>query len=186
MVICGFSLGAQVALTALSNPELQQQHEQPGKYRVAIIAPALNSHFVNSELACYPCNPIVKQTEVFLNRLDCPVKVSQTIARRRTKSEFSVRDIAGDGRLNCNSIAIRDITREVSRRHSVVSYGRSKCMSFKLAEMLNSTFEKSCSSQSEIAYELDGEKGKQEGEPSQAVISATVVSSPESDNEQSE
>lgn len=150
MVIGGYSLGAQVVLTAVSNPELHRQDDGLGKFRVVIFAPALNSEFIRADLMAYPYNPIVHQTEVFFNRADCAVKISESIARRRTNSNVSAWDWACTEEITGNLITIRDITCEVNKRHSVVNYGGSTSMNTKLAELLNDTFE-GCSSLCELS-----------------------------------
>ncbi len=141
MVLGGFSLGAQVVLKALSKPELQLQQDRFGKYRVAILAPALNPCYIQSDLIEYPQNPLVHRTEVFLNCDDHAVKLSQTIARRRTQSTLRLQDLAKRGEPGSHSIGICNITFEVNGRHSVVNYGRSASMNVKLASLLNATFE---------------------------------------------
>lgn len=141
LVLGGFSLGAQVVLTALSKPELQIVDGRCGKYRVALMAPALNAQFVQSDLSAYPQHPLVYQTDVFLNCDDHAVKVSEKIVRRQTQSRFTLQDLNCQGGMGCNSIKICNISREVKHRHSIINYGRSATMNIKLANLLNATFE---------------------------------------------
>jgi hypothetical protein len=164
MVLGGYSLGAQVVLTALSQPELQFQDNRAGKFRVAILAPALNPCFIQSDLIDYPQNPLVHQTEVFLNCDDCAVKLSEKIARRRTKSSFRLQDLAGSRGWGLNPITIRNITGEVTKRHSIVNYGRSPSVNCKLAMLLNATFAGGTSIPVTIGESVDMEVSETETE----------------------
>ena len=141
MVIGGFSLGAQVVLSAVSKPGLQVIDERPGKYRIAVFAPALNSEFIQSKLECFPYNPVVYPTYVFLNQNDLATKVSRSLARKSTRSDLSLRKLATTSPRAETSILIRDITCEVSRRHSIVNYGYSVSINVEMARLLNATFE---------------------------------------------
>ena len=141
IVIGGYSLGAQVVLSALSLPEFQTLNEHIGKFRVAIIAPALDADFIDGCLRGFPCIPSVHQTEVFVNERDCAIKMSKVIAHRRNKSDATLDDVAIVNSNLPNPIVVRDITCEVKKRHSIVNYGQSTTLNVKLAQLLGLTFE---------------------------------------------
>ncbi len=139
MVLGGFSLGAQVVLQAVSDPDLQLNGY--GQYRVAIFAPALNPSFVQSGLSQYPHNPIVERTEVFVNHDDRAVKVSQLIARKRTDSYVStLSQLAATSGFSFNVIHVNDITAEITNKHSIVKYSSSLILKGKLSELLSAPF----------------------------------------------
>ena len=140
MVLCGFSLGAQVVLSGLANPELQYT-PNVGRYKVALFAAALDSTHPRSDLTELPYNSIVEQTEVFVNRDDRAVKAAQWINRRRAPScTTTLRQLAGLGFNVPNRIHINDVTDQVSKRHSIVGYGLAPKTHRGLADLLFSFY----------------------------------------------
>lgn len=139
LVLGGFSLGAQVVLKGVANEELHDG--RPGKFRVAIFAPALNPNYTASELSHFASCPNVERTEVFKNRDDRAVKLSQLINRKRAKSYvYTLSQLAMTlGRSN-NRIRIVDITTEVTKKHSIVKYSKSPLLVQKLGNMLCEQF----------------------------------------------
>ncbi len=141
MILGGFSLGAQVVLTALSNPELQRRDHPGGKFRVAVFGHVLNPDFIRSELEMYPENPLVEHTDVFLNQEDRAVRLSHLIKRKTIRSSFTLEQLANSGEANGNSIMVRDITRETTKKHSISEYGHSPQLNQRLATVLDNLFE---------------------------------------------
>ncbi|MDE0934998.1 MAG: alpha/beta hydrolase [Mariniblastus sp.] len=138
MFLGGFSLGAQVVLSAMSEAEMQSAASKVGKYQVAFISPAINSEFSKASLAIYPQNSLVGHTDVFVSRDDCVVKVSEAITRRTNDSCFSIADLVGYQ--GGDSISVHDITCEVTRHHSIDNYGRSPAVISRVCESLNEVF----------------------------------------------
>lgn len=139
MVIGGFSLGAQIVMQGLSNPGLQNPIDPFGKFKIAVIAPALNPDYVSCGLLCYPCNPTVEQTDVFLNRDDRAVRAAQLIVRNRSNGCITtLEQLADQSASALNPVRIVDITSEVSKRHSIVKYAHSASLRNGLATMLSS------------------------------------------------
>ena len=140
MLLGGFSLGAQVVLSAMSEAELRTPSTtKAGQYQVAVIAPAINSDFSRASLAIYPQNSLVRHTDVFVSREDCAVKVSEAINRRTNSSGFNITDLVhyqGGA-----SVSVHDITCEVNRRHSIDNYGRSVSVVSRVCDLLNEVFE---------------------------------------------
>ena len=135
--IVGFSLGTQVILSAITCAQRQGECADLDKYRVALIAPALDPNFVRKRFSCLPNNQLVEQTDVFLNRHDRAIKAAQLIVRRRSRASItSLHELAGSSRPSANPIRIHDITREISKRHSVTSYVSSPTVRAGLAQML--------------------------------------------------
>jgi hypothetical protein len=141
MILGGFSLGAQVVLTALSKPELQDRDQRMGKFRVAFFGHVLNPDFIRTELEMYPDNPRVEHTDVFLNQEDRVVRLSHLIKRKTIRSNSTLEQLANSGQTNGNSIMVRDITRETSKKHSISEYGRSPQLNQRLAIVLDNLLE---------------------------------------------
>ncbi len=139
MLLGGFSLGAQVVLSAMSEAELRDPMIKSGQYQVAVIAPAINSEFSRASLAIYPQNSLVRHTDVFVNRDDCVVKVSEVINRRDNASCFNITDLANYQ--GGTSVSVHDITCEVTKRHSIDNYGRSVSVVSRVCDLLNEVFE---------------------------------------------
>ncbi len=139
MLLGGFSLGAQVVLSAMSEAELRTPSTKAGQYQVAVIAPAINSDFSRASLAIYPQNSLVRHTDVFVSREDCAVKVSEAINRRTNSSGFNITDLVDYQ--GGASVSVHDITCEVNRRHSIDNYGRSVSVVSRVCDLLNEVFE---------------------------------------------
>ncbi|MDB4373142.1 alpha/beta hydrolase, partial [Mariniblastus sp.] len=139
MLLGGFSLGAQVVLSAMSEAELRDMSSKTGQYQVAVMAPAINSEFSRASLAIYPQNTLVRHTDVFVSRDDCVVKVSEAINRRTNASCFNITDLSGYQ--GGESVSVHDITREVTRRHSIDNYGRSPSVVSRVCDLLNEVFQ---------------------------------------------
>ena len=139
MLLGGFSLGAQVVLSAMSEAELRTPSAKSGQYQVAVIAPAINSDFSRENLAVYPQNSLVRHTDVFVSREDCAVKVSEAINRRTNASCLNITDLVDYQ--GGASVSVHDITCEVTRRHSIDNYGRSVSVTSRFCDLLNEVFE---------------------------------------------
>jgi hypothetical protein len=140
MLLGGFSLGAQVVLSAMSEAELRTPSTtKAGQYQVAVIAPAINSDFSRASLAIYPQNSLVRHTDVFVSQEDCAVKVSEAINRRTNSSGFNITDLVDYQ--GGASVSVHDITCEVNRRHSIDNYGRSVSVVSRVCDLLNEVFE---------------------------------------------
>jgi len=139
MLLGGFSLGAQVVLSAMSEAELRTRSAKAGQYQVAVIAPAINSDFSRASLAIYPQNSLVRHTDVFVSQEDCAVKVSEAINRRTNSSGFNITDLVDYQ--GGASVSVHDITCEVNRRHSIDNYGRSVSVVSRVCDLLNEVFE---------------------------------------------
>ena len=139
MLLGGFSHGAQVVLSAMSEAELRTRSAKAGQYQVAVIAPAINSDFSRASLAIYPQNSLVRHTDVFVSREDCAVKVSEAINRRTNSSGFNITDLVDYQ--GGASVSVHDITCEVNRRHSIDNYGRSVSVVSRVCDLLKEVFE---------------------------------------------
>ena len=139
IVLGGFSLGAQVVLKAVADHGLHDG--RAGKYRVAVFAPALNPNYTASELSHFANCPNVERTDVFKNREDRAVKISQLINRKRSSSfVYTLSQLAQTYGQSNNRIRIVDITTEVTKKHSIVKYSKSPLLIRNLTDMLQEQF----------------------------------------------
>jgi hypothetical protein len=135
IVLGGFSLGAQVILQGVADPELQDG--RLGRYRIALFAPALDPNYVQCGLHAFPHSSIVESTDVFVNRNDRAIQMTQLIARRRTHAHVSyLEELAQCAGHTANLIRVHDITAEVTKKHSIVEYSDSMKLKCRLAETL--------------------------------------------------
>lgn len=135
LVIIGFSLGTQVVMSGATCSE--NQNTGYGRFRVALLAPALDPGFVQSEMRGFAQNSLVSETKVFINRCDRAIKAAQLIVRKRVRSSVTtLSDLARVSGSSPNPIKVFDITGEISRRHSVTRYVASSTFRSNIAQML--------------------------------------------------
>jgi esterase/lipase superfamily enzyme len=136
--ILGFSLGTQVTMSALNCLDLQDPNGRWGKYRVMLIAPALDPGFVRSELPRYPHTRIVEKTDVYRNRNDRAINAAQTIVRKKSRADVTtLRELAASNRASLNPIKVYDITNQIRKLHSITNYCAAHSVRTGLAQMLN-------------------------------------------------
>jgi len=126
MVLSGFSLGSQIILAGLSNRELTSTN-LPGRYQVALIAPALDPNFVCGSLTRLPGNGLIKRTEVVANDDDLAIKAAQKLAGKKCRQwlpEF--KRLARTSEFAINRIRIHTDENDISRRHSINNYYNSE------------------------------------------------------------
>ena len=141
MVLTGFSLGSQVILTGLTNCELGH-HNLPGRYQVALVAPALAPSYVcSSSLERLPENRLIRRTEVVANDDDLAIKVAQKIAAKTCREwlpEFH--KLACTSQFAINPIGLHVGEKDISRQHSTTNYYSSEKVRCIHNEMLDQVF----------------------------------------------
>jgi len=127
LILTGFSLGSQIILSALVDLEAREamdQEQKIGKYRVALITPALQPNDSLNSVASLPSNPVAAETVVFVNRKDSAIQAASIVAKATSQiPAVTLEQIAG--KYECgmvNSVTIEDITKNVSRCHSITKY----------------------------------------------------------------
>ena len=101
LVVFGYSLGVQVALSAFDSPLLDSRIGDPTQYRAAFAAPAINANFVAYNSLSSGYESPIKQTLVFTNRKDRAIRAAQAIIRRKNPTkEATVAGLSDSGRLN--------------------------------------------------------------------------------------
>jgi hypothetical protein len=139
IIVFGYSLGVQVALSAFDSPLLDAKSHCPSRYQVAFVAPAINADYIASHgLAMGELCPVDK-TFVFTNRKDRAIRAAQAIIRRKSPSEeATIEGLANAGKLNLCSVRSIDVFEEAGRFHSVERYTRSETLQNMLADLVNS------------------------------------------------
>ena len=146
VALVGFSLGAQVILSALDSMEEQQDNaccgqqgnNQTEKYRIAFIAPALDPSYACAVADRMVCSSITAQTRVFCNRSDRAVKALRIILRRECpEKSISFNRLVREQRLNLGQVKHVDLTAEAGFRHSIIRYSRTPSLCCELGLMLS-------------------------------------------------
>jgi len=151
VALVGFSLGAQVILSALDSMEEQRSNAycglgcpsfqtggMAGKYRVALIAPALDPAYACAVADRTVSSSLTSETRVFCNRSDRVIKALRIILRRECpKKSISFNKLACQQRLNVGQVLHVDLTGEAGFRHSIVRYSRTDSLCCKLGSLLS-------------------------------------------------
>ncbi len=139
LVVFGYSLGVQVALSAFDSPMLLHRNGDSTLYQVAFAAPAINADYVASHgLSVGGRSPIAK-TYVFTNRKDRAIRAAQAIIRRKSPSdEPTIAGLSNAGKLSLGSVTSMDVFEETGPFHSIERYTRSETLQNTMATLLNS------------------------------------------------
>lgn len=151
VALVGFSLGAQVILSALDSMEEQRSNAycglgcssfqtggMAGKYRVALIAPALDPAYACAVADRTVSSSLTSETRIFCNRSDRVIKALRIILRRECpKKSISFNKLACQQRLNVGQVLHVDLTGEAGFRHSIVRYSRTDSLCCKLGSLLS-------------------------------------------------
>jgi esterase/lipase superfamily enzyme len=159
VALVGFSLGAQVILSALDSMEEQQACSFDGwdwsrsqgclgcdsgyseKYKVALIAPALDPAYACAAADRTVCSSLVDQTRVFNNRSDRAVKALRVIIRRECpQKSISFKKLVDEQRLYLGQVKHVDLSSEVGHRHSIVRYSRTESLCCELGNLVSDIF----------------------------------------------
>jgi hypothetical protein len=144
MVLVGFSLGAQVFVTALDQPCLSQPVESlddRGKYRVAVIAPVLDGCASFRQSDRYPSGEAVLRAEVYQNSKDRAVRAARFIRRKQFPDcSTSIGELAARGNLPFGDVSVTELSNEMHKFHSVSVYARSCSVKTGLSQLLNEVY----------------------------------------------
>ncbi len=125
LLLMGYSLGAQVVLSALYSPELSLP-ETPETYDLVLIAPVFDCHFSSCGCVSVPDSRPVGRGFVFKNRSDRVVQ----LAARNCCRQCGIRDGSVGTLVNRKGplflkLSELDVGAEIANRHSVVNYSSS-------------------------------------------------------------
>ena len=126
LVLAGFSLGGQIVLSSLVQLEcLAANDPEPkfGKYRVALITPALKASDSLNSIASLPSNSVTMETVVFVNQKDVAIRAATVATKGSPEPAVTLEQVAQQP-ADCvtNPVVIEDITCNVSRLHSISRY----------------------------------------------------------------
>ncbi len=129
-ILIGYSLGAQVILSALNSTERPNQDpvvdtQTTNGFRVAILAAAFDCDFVRCRGCNYSFNDRVMQTLIFNNDTDLVVNASERICSKQLGTKFDTRCFLTSNCLNPGQTSVFDVACQVGKKHSVVRYTQS-------------------------------------------------------------
>ena len=141
IVLSAFSLGSQVVLAALGDPKIQTC-ANIGKYRVFLIAPALDGSFVSETSSREHNSDAVERSEIFNNSIDRALKASRFIGRKVSgkAGNLSISELAETERLPLAGVRLLDVANQVGRRHSVVRYSSRELIQNRIQNMLREAY----------------------------------------------
>lgn len=144
IILVGFSLGAQVIVTALDQPcvcEPVELSNNRGKYRVAVIAPVLDGGASSRQAKRYPNGEAVSRAEIFQNSKDRAVRLAGVIRRRQFPGQSkSIGALATGGNLPFGNVHVTELSSELCKYHAVSVYARSRAIKAGLSRMLNEVY----------------------------------------------
>ena len=137
MVVCGFSLGSQVVLTGLSRCH-QNQFQIPAdsRYKVALLAPAMDPGYVCPCLTQLIDNRLIQRTEVFYSQSDLAIRAAERIARKSCRTWIPVFQRLSKATNPINPVYVFDLTSSVEKRHSAYTYVESDSVQKSLRQMV--------------------------------------------------
>ncbi len=140
MVLCGFSLGAQVILAGLSDSELDAAEigsADLNRYKVALLAPALDPDFVWNCLPQIQHNMLIERTEVFVSLTDRAIKLAEKLASKTPRAWVAVfQELGQSSHDSANPVSLFDVTEDAGKRHLTESYASSSCVISRLNKMV--------------------------------------------------
>lgn len=145
LAIVGFSLGAQVVLSALEQMEPGKgcvfgDTNPRNKYNVALIAPATDPNYICGKVDCCAPSTIVRQSTVIVNDDDRAVKAMRFVIRHECpEARDNFCELAESNHLPLGKTEFFEISQEICRKHSIVRYTNSPTAQRAIAEVLNRT-----------------------------------------------
>ncbi len=140
LVLAGYSLGCQAFLTALEEPDLQFRCDASpdAGYQIALIAPALEGHYVSAQQWRQPLNHLVMKADIFDNSADRVLAGSRLLARAvAPRGNVSVQSLAANGNLPVQNISIFDLAASVGRNHALVVYTADPLIQTRVQQMVS-------------------------------------------------
>ena len=139
LIVFGYSLGAQVLLSAFDSPSLICRVSDPSCYQAIFAAPAINAQFVaNHSLRRNETPSIIERSVVFTNQKDRAIRAAQAIIRRQLPGEEStIEGLSSAGKIQIGQVSAVDLTDEAGRGHRVERYTRSDKLQRVVAEFVN-------------------------------------------------
>ena len=144
IVLVGFSLGAQVFVSALNQPCLQPptgSSDNRGGYRIAAIAPVLDGCATCRQVNQFPDGQAVVRAEIFRNSKDRAIRAAKIIRRKQCgDGNITIVDLARRGNLPFGSVDVVELSDTRRKVHRVSVYARSDSVKKGLSQMLNEVY----------------------------------------------
>lgn len=144
IILAGYSLGCQAFLIALEEmakcqplPLNTDGSPNSDKYRVCLIAPALEPCYVSQHRCPLAGAELVAQTDIFDNSADRALKCAKVLGWHVAPGGgTSIQVLACHGTLPISNITFFDLADAVGKRHSIVAYTAVPVVGCRLREMV--------------------------------------------------
>ena len=138
MTLVAFSLGAQIVLASLEEMEPQCDCEVTDeKYNVALIAPATDPTYVCNVINRNLDTSIVHKTIIVENKNDRAVRAMRVVLRRECPEARQIfSELAFEHHFPLAGLQLIEVTRELTRRHSIDRYTKAPAVKRAMIELL--------------------------------------------------
>lgn len=138
VTVIGYSLGAQIALSAM-----QQNHPLPvtGEhgYRVALIAPALDCDFTTRAASSPPVGSLIDRIEIFYNSTDRVLKFHDRICEKKFGRNYvPLQQFMQMQMMSLGQVYQCDVGNEVGKTHCIVRYSSSPTVQAEINRLIAS------------------------------------------------
>ncbi len=144
VALVGFSLGAQVVLSALEQMErgcdCDAAIDQKGKFNVALIAPATDPQYVCNVAGRNVRASVVSRSSIIINSDDRAVKAMRFVIRHECPEARD--DFAKLARCNCLPLGqtqFFEVSQEICRKHAIRRYTKSPTVKREMCAVLDRT-----------------------------------------------
>ena len=127
LTVIGYSLGTQVIVTAMREPTAEEAMNADRGYRLALIAPALDCDYSNRlGGCCLEFGSQVEHSQVFLNRCDRALKLSEMICRKKYgRHAIGFEDVVDSSLVSLGMVEKFEVGAETGKKHSINRYSES-------------------------------------------------------------
>ena len=137
LTIVGYSLGVQVVVSAVREPESVQIDTGKG-YRLALIAPALDCAYKDRIGCSASCGDRDDCTLVFFNQMDRATKLSEMVCRKKYGRKTATFKKAIDcGLISLGLVQKFEIGAEAGKKHSIIRYSESPTVQCSINGMIS-------------------------------------------------
>jgi predicted alpha/beta-fold hydrolase len=138
LTIIGYSLGAQITLSAMQQEDLIHLAGGYG-YRIALIAPALDCDFTTLSTNSYSFASVIDQLEIFYNSMDRVLRAHDRICEREFGRHYvTLQKFVQMQIMSLGHVQQYDVAREVGKRHCIVRYSSSATVQSGINRLISS------------------------------------------------
>jgi hypothetical protein len=141
ILLTGYSLGCQVFLEAMQEPEILQRKsaDDSAGYRLALIAPAMDGDFLSSIKFGNSVCPPIQETHIFDNSRDRILKLARFHSRRTSPNAgSSIPGLLKNGNLGYRNVFWYDLANSVGPYHAINNYTKVPLVRKTMQELANS------------------------------------------------